>query len=56
MIRTTKRPIPSGKLPARNVLIYGLILSAASVIIAWFTLNPIATFMIALGIFIYVII
>ncbi|HEU5172633.1 MAG TPA: heme o synthase [Nitrososphaeraceae archaeon] len=56
MVRTTKRPIPSGKLPARNVLIYGLILSAASVIIAWFTLNPIATFMIALGIFIYVII
>ncbi len=56
MIRTTERPIPSGKLPARNVLVYGLVLSAASVIIAWFTLNPIATFMIALGIFIYVII
>jgi protoheme IX farnesyltransferase len=56
MIRTTKRPIPSGKLSASNVLIYGLILSATSVIIAWFTLNPIATFMIALGIFIYVII
>jgi heme o synthase len=56
MTRTTERPIPSGKLPARNVLIYGLLLSAASVIIAWFTLNPIATFMIALGIFIYVII
>ncbi|HEX5891343.1 MAG TPA: heme o synthase [Nitrososphaeraceae archaeon] len=56
MIRTTERPIPSGKLPARNVLVYGIVLSAASVIIAWFTLNPIATFMIALGIFIYVII
>lgn len=56
MIRTTERPIPSGKVPARNVLVYGLVLSAASVIIAWFTLNPIATFMIALGIFIYVII
>ena len=56
MIRTTERPIPSGKLPARNVLVYGLVLSATSVIIAWFTLNPIATFMIALGIFIYVII
>ena len=56
MTRTTERPIPSGKLPAKNVLVYGLVLSAASVIIAWFTLNPIATFMIALGIFIYVII
>jgi protoheme IX farnesyltransferase len=56
MIRTSKRPIPSGKLSAKKVLIYGLLLSAISVIIAWFTLNPIATFMIALGIFFYVII
>lgn len=56
MIRTSKRPIPSGKLSAKKVFIYGLSLSAISVIIAWFTLNPISTFMIALGIFFYVII
>lgn len=56
MTRTSKRPVPSGKLSANSVLIYGLSLSIAAVIIAWFTLNPIATFMIALGIFFYVII
>src|SRR3712207_6270384 len=56
MTRTTKRPIPSGKLSARNVLIYGLVLSIFSVVIAGLTLNPIATLMVALGIFFYVII
>lgn len=56
MVRTSKRPIPSGRLKANNVLIYGLALSAAAVLLAWFTLNPMATFMIALGIFFYVVI
>ena len=56
MVRTSKRPIPSGRLKANNVLIYGLALSAAAVILAWLTLNPMATFMIALGIFFYVVI
>ena len=56
MDRTAQRPIPSGKLSAKNVLIYGLALSVISVLIAWFTLNPVATGMIALGIFFYVII
>lgn len=56
MERTAKRPIPSGKLSSKNVLIYGITISAISVILAWFTLNPMATAMIALGIFFYVII
>lgn len=56
MVRTSKRPIPSGRLKANNVLVYGLALSAAAVILAWLTLNPMATFMIALGIFFYVVI
>ena len=56
MTRTSNRPVPSGKLSANSVLFYGLSLSIAAVIIAWFTLNPIATLMIALGIFFYVII
>ncbi|MDF2768013.1 MAG: protoheme farnesyltransferase [Nitrososphaeraceae archaeon] len=56
MDRTAQRPIPSGKLSAKNVLLYGLALSIISVLIAWFTLNPVATGMIALGIFFYVII
>ena len=56
MGRTSKRPIPSGRLRANNVLIYGLALCVISVILAWFTLNPMATFMIGLGIFFYVVI
>lgn len=56
MIRTSKRPIPSGRLKANNVLIYGISISILSVVLAWFTLNPMATFMISLGIFFYVVI
>ena len=56
MVRTSKRPIPSGRLKANNVLIYGMSLSIVSVILAWFTLNPMATLMIALGIFFYVVV
>lgn len=56
MKRTSTRPIPSGRMSARNVMIYGLVVSAVSVIYAWFTLNPLSTFFIAMGIFFYVII
>jgi protoheme IX farnesyltransferase len=56
MERTAKRPIPAGRLSPNSVLAYGIAVSAISVIIAWFTLNPVATGMIALGIFFYVII
>ncbi len=56
MERTAKRPIPAGRLSAKSVLAYGIAVSAVSVAIAWFTLNPVATGMIALGIFFYVII
>lgn len=56
MDRTAQRPIPSGRLPAKNVFIYGLALSILSVAIAWYTLNPVATGMIALGIFFYVVV
>jgi protoheme IX farnesyltransferase len=56
MQRTSKRPIPSGKLLPQKVLIYGLLLCAVSVIIAGLTLNLVTASMIALGIFIYVVI
>lgn len=56
MERTAKRPIPAGRLAAKNVLAYGIGLSVLSVVIALFTLNPVATGMIALGIFFYVIV
>jgi protoheme IX farnesyltransferase len=56
MSRTSRRPIPSGRLGANSALAYGLALSVASIVIAYFTLNPIATAFIGLGIFFYVII
>jgi len=56
MKRTSTRPIPSGRMAARSVLIYGLTVSSFSVIYAWFTLNPVSTFFISLGIFFYVVI
>lgn len=56
MGRTANRPIPAGRLSPRTVLAYGIAISILSVAIAWFTLNPVATGMIALGIFFYVII
>jgi protoheme IX farnesyltransferase len=56
MERTAKRPIPAGRLAPKNVLAYGIGVCILSVVIAWFTLNPVATGMIALGIFFYVIV
>jgi len=56
MYRTSSRPIPSGRLSPRNVLAFGLGMSILSVILAWFTLNPVATSLIAVGIFFYVIV
>lgn len=56
MTRTSKRPIPSGRLNANQVLVFGLALSVISVILSWFLLNPMATFMIGLGIFFYVVV
>jgi len=56
MKRTSTRPIPAGKIKASTVLIYGLAVSIASVVYAYFTLNWISTFFIGLGIFFYVII
>ncbi len=56
MSRTSKRPIPSGRINAKNVLIYGIALSIISIIISYITLNPIATAFIALGIIVYVIV
>lgn len=56
MQRTAKRPIPSGRLSAKNVFAYGFALCVLSIVIAFYTLNPVATAMIAIGIFFYVIV
>ena len=56
MTRTRSRPIPSGRMAASHVLIYGLVVSCISVIYGYFALNPVSAFFIAVGIFSYVII
>ena len=56
MSRTSKRPIPSGRMAASHVLIYGLVVSCISVIYGFFALNAVSAAFIALGIFSYVII
>ena len=56
MKRTSKRPIPSGRIKPITVLIYGLSVSITSVVYAALTLNYVCAFFIALGIFFYVII
>jgi len=56
MTRTSTRPIPSGRMSASNVLIYGLAVSCVSVIYGFFALNAVSAFFIAVGIFSYVII
>jgi len=56
MSRTSSRPIPSGRMTASNVLLYGLAVSCISVIYGFFALNAISAFFIAIGIFSYVIV
>ncbi len=56
MKRTSTRPIPSGRMAASHVFVYGLVVSCVSVIYGYFTLNPVSAFFIAVGIFSYVII
>ena len=48
MTRTSKRPIPSGSISPEVVLVYGLAASCASVIYAYFALNPLTAFFTAL--------
>ena len=56
MTRTSTRPIPSGRMAASHVMIYGLAVSCISVIYGFFALNPVSAFFVAVGIFSYVII
>jgi heme o synthase len=56
MNRTSSRPIPSGRMTASHVLMYGVSVSCISVIYGFFALNALSAFFIAVGIFSYVII
>ncbi|MDG6910693.1 MAG: heme o synthase [Nitrososphaerota archaeon] len=55
MKRTMGRPLPSGKIvPSRHALFLGFGLLFAGVVVAFLTLNYVATFFIGLGAFVYV--
>jgi protoheme IX farnesyltransferase len=56
MERTANRPIPGGRLSAKKVFVFGFALCILSIAIAFYALNPVATAMIAIGIFFYVIV
>jgi protoheme IX farnesyltransferase len=50
MDRTKGRPIPSGRIPPRHALIFGLILAAISLLFAW-SINILAFALMILGLF-----
>jgi protoheme IX farnesyltransferase len=55
MRRTSKRPLPSGKIePPSHALVFGLSLVASGILLAFLTVNYAATLFIALGAFVYV--
>lgn len=53
MGRTSRRPVPSGRISPRNAMIFGLVLSALSVVVMWVFTTPLATFFSTLGIVYY---
>jgi protoheme IX farnesyltransferase len=55
MERTSKRPLPTGRIHPRVVLWYGFILGAAGLVVL-FSINTLTGFLGALGIFVYVVI
>jgi protoheme IX farnesyltransferase len=56
MERTSRRPIPSHKIAANKVFIYGLGMCISSIVASWFLLNSYTSAMIFIGIFFYVVV
>jgi len=56
MERTSQRPIPSHRIAAKKVFIYGLGMCISSIVASWFLLNPYTSAMIFIGIMFYVVI
>jgi heme o synthase len=56
MTRTRLRPIPSGRVPARNALIFGLVLAVLAFAVLWIAVNPLAALLSTAGIIYYVVI
>jgi protoheme IX farnesyltransferase len=55
MGRTSRRPVPSGRISRRNAFRFGLALSLLSVAVMWFFTTPLATFFSTLGILYYAV-
>jgi heme o synthase len=56
MTRTRNRPIPSGRVPARHVLIYGIVLAVASFGVLASTVNLLAAYLALGGALFYVVV
>jgi protoheme IX farnesyltransferase len=55
MGRTSRRPVPSGRISRRNAMLFGLALSALSVVVMLAFTTPLAAFFSTLGIFYYAV-
>ncbi len=53
MGRTSRRPVPSGRISARAAFIFGVILSVLSIVVLWVFTTPLAAFFAFLGIIYY---
>jgi protoheme IX farnesyltransferase len=56
MVRTRRRPLPSGRMTPNQVLAFGIALSVLSVLQLWVTVNPLSALLALAGIFYYVVI
>lgn len=56
MVRTRRRPLPSGRMTPNQVLLFGLLLSVASFGLMWWTVNLLAATLAVAGIFYYLVI
>ena len=56
MVPTRRRPLPSGRMTQKQVLVFGLALSALSVIQLWLTVNALSALLALAGILYYVVI
>lgn len=56
MVRTRRRPLPSGRMTPNQVFVFGIGLSVLSVVQLWLTVNPLSALLALAGILYYVLI
>lgn len=49
MGRTSRRPVPAGRISRRNAMAFGLILTVVAIAVLWFFTTPLAAFFAAVG-------